>query len=80
MVDKFMELMGCVPPWIPVFNIEEHTKCSLFHELDDKEQVSFELFKEFELKLRKELYGNKVLNQHNIAMNHLLKALLIIES
>ena len=49
MVDKFMELMGCVPPWIPVSNIKD-TKCSLFYELNDKEQVSFELFKEFELK------------------------------
>ena len=49
MVDKFMELMGCIPPWIPVFNNED-TKCSLFYELDDKEEVSFELFKEFELK------------------------------
>ena len=39
MVEKLIQLIGCVPPWIPVLDENEDKKCPLFYALEDKEKV-----------------------------------------
>ena len=40
MKKKFMEVLGCIPPFIPVTDdVTDDDKCPLYHLIDDEEQV-----------------------------------------
>ena len=45
MFKKFIDLIGCVPPWINIHQEDiKHKMCPLIHKLESKEKVMKKMF------------------------------------